>query len=395
MTPTTTVILGGGFGGLAAAHTLRSLLPKEHRITLVDQSPRFYVGATKTWVMLGDRTAEEITRKRDALLPQGVNFLHAEVQRIDPSRGEVVTSSGTLKADFLIIAMGANLNMAAVPGLDQAAQTFYTLDGAVNLRHVLEDFTEGELVMLIPRSPFKCPPAPYEAAMLLHSAFEQKGVRDRIRISIYTVEPAPMPTAGSEMGAFIRELVQTRDIAFHPLKQTKAVDGTRRAIVFEDGSEAKYDLLIAIPPHVAPRVVREAGLTNQAGWVPVDPKTMKVMAAESAIPIYAAGDITSVPLPGRYKPDVPLALPKAGVFAASHGMTAARQIAAAVLGKPVAEVFDGKGFCYIEVGDNQAVKGEGSFFELPHPQMSRHTPDKEQMQDKLQWVKNWLDGKIL
>ncbi len=395
MTSTTTLILGGGFGGLAAAHTLRSLLPKEHRITLVDQSPRFYVGATKTWVMLGDRTAEEITRKRDALLPLGVDFLQAEVQRIDPSRGEVMTSRGTLKADFLIIALGADLNMAVIPGLDQAAQTFYTLDGAVKLRHVLADFTEGELVMLIPRSPFKCPPAPYEAAMLLHAAFKQKGVRDRIRISIYTVEPAPMPTAGPEMGTFIRELVLTRDIAFHPLKQTKAIDGTRRSIVFEDGSEAKYDLLIAIPPHVAPRVVREAGLTNQAGWVPVDPKTMKVMAAESAIPIYAAGDITSVPLPGRYKPDVPLALPKAGVFAASHGITAARQIAGAILGKPSADVFDGKGFCYIEVGDDRAVKGEGSFFDLPHPQMSRHTPDTEQMQDKLQWVKNWLDGKIL
>ncbi len=388
------LILGGGFGGIAAAHTLRSLLPHEHTITLVSKSSQFIVGASKTWVMLGDKTEREITRNLKALLPAGVDFHQAEVQRINPSKGEVVTSTGTLRTDFLVIALGADVNSSAVPGLAEAAYSFYTLDQAVRLQDALTGFQEGDLVLLIPRTPFKCPPAPYEAAMLLDSFFRKKNLRDRIRISIYSVEPAPMPTAGPEMGAFVRGLVEQRNIAFHPLSPTKSVDPKRKTIMFENGREASYDLLIAIPPHESPRVVREAGLVNQAGWIPVDPKTLEVRIAESAIPLYAVGDVTALPLPGRFKSDVPLMLPKAGVMASAQGIVVAHRIAGTILRKPSSDAFDGKGFCYIETGDGRAVKGEGSFFELPHPVMTNQPPDEAQFKDKLDWVKAWLEGRV-
>jgi len=172
------------------------------------------------------------------------------------------------------------------------------------------------------------------------------------------------------------------------------VDPERRTVYFEDGSSASYGLLIAIPRHESPRIVRDAELVNESGWVPVDPKTMTVMRGQPSIPVFAVGDVTTVSLPGRYKPEMPLVLPKAGVFAASQGVIAARQIAGRILNEPVVETFDGKGFCYIETGDGTAVKGEGSFFELPHPVMNRQQPDKAQYQDKVQWVNKWLFGEF-
>ncbi|MBI2620585.1 MAG: NAD(P)/FAD-dependent oxidoreductase [Ignavibacteriales bacterium] len=388
-----TIILGGGFGGLAAAQTLRSLLPNKHTITLISKSSHFLVGAGKTWIVTANRRAAEIMCDLKSLIPRNVDFLQAEVQRISSSKAEVVTSAGTLRVDFLVIALGADLKMSAVPGLAESAYSFYTLDEAVRLGEMLDGFEAGDVVLLIPQTPFKCPPAPYEAAFLLNSMFMNRGIRDRVRLSIHTVEPAPMPTAGVEMSVVIRDLMEKCNIAYYPGNQTKSVDPAKKIILFQNGREVHYDLLIAVPPHEAPRVVREAGLLNQTGWIPVDPKTLKVDAPESAVPIFAVGDVTVLPLPGRYKADAPLVLPKAGVFAASQGVVAAHQIAAAVLGKPSPMDFDGKGFCYIEVGGNKAIKGEGSFFDLPHPVMKRRAPDEAQFRDKLEWVKSWLEGR--
>jgi sulfide:quinone oxidoreductase len=189
-------------------------------------------------------------------------------------------------------------------------------------------------------------------------------------------------------------MLEERGITYRPLMKTVRVDATTRHIHFEDGSEARYDLLVAIPPHVAPAAVRGAGLTNESGWIPVDPKTMRVKKQEQGNPLYAIGDITTVQLPGKYKPDVSLVLPKAGVFAASQGETAAKQVAASILGKESADEFDGKGFCYIEVGGERAIRGDGSFFELPHPIMNKRLPDQDQYRDKLAWVEQWLSGKM-
>ncbi len=384
MPATTTLILGGGFGGIAAANALRRLLPPEHAIVVVDRAADFHVGAGKTWIALGERKYAEIARPRAGLLAPGVDCAQAAVTALELAARRVVTGQGPLRFDHLVIALGADLNLAAVPGLAEAAHTFYTVDGAERLRPALERFAGGDLVLLIPRVPFKCPPAPYEAAMLLHAAFAARGLAGKARIAIWTVEPAPMATAGPEMGQYIRGELAERGIDYRTQQRTVRVDAAARRVVFEDGAEARYDLLVAVPPHEAPQVVRDAQLAGPSGWISVDPQTLRVKGAEGEV--YAVGDVTAVPLPGRYKPDVALALPKAGVFAEAQGRVVAHQIAAKLLGAAPRETFDGVGYCYLETGGGRAVKADGSFFELPHPVMRKQPPDEAQLRDKLDWV---------
>lgn len=386
-----TLILGGGFGGLAVANALRAELPEAHAITVVDAAERFFVGAGKTWMMLGERTFEQISQSRAALLEPGIRLIEARVDAIDVEGGHVAVGDEELAWDHLVIALGADLDMTRVPGLAEAAHTFYTVEGAERLAFELAQFAEGDLVILIPAAPFKCPPAPYEAAMLLHGALEARGVRDRVRMSVHTVEGAPMATAGPAMGQFIRDQLAARGIAFHPKRATAAVDGAARRVLFEDGAEAPYDLLIAVPPHVAPEVVRAAGLVDAWGWIPVDPLTLRVQSPGGLEGVFAIGDVTTLPLPGRFNPDARLVLPKAGVFAQAQGRVVADQIAAALLGRDPRLAFDGLGYCYLETGDRRAVRAEGSFFELPHPVMASRAADEAQYQDKLDWVARLLE----
>lgn len=389
MAATTTLILGGGFGGISAANALRRRLPAGHRIVLIDKAPTFHFGATKPWVMLGQKTVAEVSHSREALRSRGIDLMETKIQRIDMPKGEITTSQDVLRGDFLIVALGADYDMTLVPGLERAAHEFYTLEGAVRLRDRLRDFNHGDLVMLIPRAPFKCPPAPYEGAMLIHHALQERGVRDGVRIAIYTVEGAPMATAGPEMGKFIRDHLASRSISYHPAKKTVSVDAQRHTIKFDDGNEVNCDLLVAVPPHVAPAVAHEAGLVNQSGWIPADSRTLKVSADSGFHSVFAIGDVAVVPLPGRYKPDMPLVLPKAGTMADAQGQVVAAQIASQVLGGS-SEEFDGVGTCYIETGGQCAVKGEGHFFALPHPVMRASPPDSAQYQGKLAWMADWV-----
>ena len=249
-----------------------------------------------------------------------------------------------------------------VEGLEKAAHTFYTLDGAEKLRDAVKSFTGGDLVVVVPRAPFKCPPAPYEMMLLLHSLFssqsQSKHIRAKTNMRVYTVEPAPMSTGGPEAGAFIRQQLTESKIDFHPnvklsrvllsdSSQSDSSDGKTlektsvktsvKTLVFEDGSTAVCDgLLIAVPPHQAPRAVLDSGLAGPSGYIPVD-RRMRVLRpvppgpsssssaqgpASSTVAssrLYAIGDVTSVPLPGRFRPEVPLSLPKAGAFAIKQG----------------------------------------------------------------------------
>lgn len=382
---TQTVILGGGFGGLAAANALRRALPGAHAVTMIDPTRRFLVGAGKTWVMLGERKFEEVSADRARLLEPGVALLAAEATAIDLAGRTVQTTAGSVRWDYLVIALGATLRLDAVPGLD-GAHTFYTVEGAEKLRPVLADFTDGEIALLIPKAPFKCPPAPYEAAMLLHEYFAKRGRGEAVRLKLYTVEGTPMATAGPEMGQYIRGELASRGIGFFPQKAVARVDQGGRKIEFADGTSAGFDLLIAVPPHEAPAIVKAANLLGPSGWIAVDPKTLEVKAVPTEGRVYAVGDITSVPLPGRFKPDVPLSLPKAGVMAAAQGEVVGQRIAAQINGQNPTAVFAGEGFCYLELGGACAVKANGAFFSLPHPVMNKQPPSAEQLADKLAWV---------
>jgi sulfide:quinone oxidoreductase len=384
MAGTKTVILGGGVGGIVLANALRARLPKEHKIILIERAPTFHMGAAKTWVMLGERNARQVSTPLSRLKRRGIDVVQATIRRIDVAERAAETDHGRFQGDFLVIALGADYAMDSVPGLSEAAHTFYTLSGSERMRSVWKEFDGGDVVVLISRAPFKCPPAPYEAAMLLQHDLQRRGLAGKARIHLYTLEGTPMATAGPEMGAYIRKSLEERGIGFHPLKRTRSVDAGRKVVTFEDGSEARYDLLVAVPPHVAPQCVRDSGLTNAAGWIPVDPKSLRLASGPDGV--YAVGDVTVVPLPGRFKPDSPLVLPKAGVFAQGQALTVASHIAAEVEKKGAGEPYAGKGFCYIEVGDRHAVRGDGSFFELPHPKMTHGVPDLMQYEQKRQWV---------
>jgi sulfide:quinone oxidoreductase len=386
----TTILLGGGFGGLACARALRVRAPRDHRILLIDRSPVFVVGAAKTWVMLGERRADEVMKTRAALVPEGVEWLREEVRRLDPAARRVETDRGAHVADHLVIALGAELDMAAVPGLDEAALTFYTLDGAARTHAALASFRGGRLALFVPRIPFACPPAPYEAAFLLHALLERRGIRAATQLDVWTVEKAPMGTAGPDMGRMMIGQLEARGIGFHGSKLAASVDPKSRVIRFEDGSDAGYDLLLAVPPHRVPRILVDAGLAESGGWVRVDPKTLEVRAP-GVTNVYAVGDSAGVALPGRFDPGAPpLALPKAGVFAAGEGETVAAEIAARLAGGPDSAPFEGRGFCYVETGGRRAIRADGDFFAEPHPLMAAKEPTEEQFRDKVAWIESWL-----
>jgi sulfide:quinone oxidoreductase len=388
---TTTLILGGGFGGIATARHLRSLLPPEHRIVLISKTKSFQIGATKTWVMLGETEPAKVTRDINVLGKHGIEVINSEITDISPKELTVTTANGELEADFIVMALGAELNMGLVPGLPGAAETFYTREGAVRLRGVLQNFKGGKIVLLIPKLPFQCPPAPYEGAMLLHSYFQGRGLGDKTSIDIYTTEKAPMSTAGPAIGKYVVERLTERSIGFQTQQQVASVDGSTKAVVLADGTRIPYDLLIAIPPHTSTKVAKESGLVNEGGWVPVEPQTLEIKNSPSPNRVYAIGDMTSVPLPGRFMPDMPLVLPKAGVFAEQQGIVVAEQIAAHIMDRKTEAVFDGKGFCYIEIGGGKALRGDGSFFESPNPTMIPREPDAAQLAEKKVWVKEWME----
>ena len=383
------LILGGGFGGIATANTLRRRLPAQHAITVIDHAPRFHVGAGKPWVMLGERTSAEISAERAVLLEPGVEFLPSEILQLDVAGRRVVTAAGPRPWDFLVIALGAALRPEAVPGL-AGAHTFYTVEGAEKLRPVLAEFTQGEIVLLIPKAPYKCPAAPYEAALLLQNFFARRGQSAAVKVNVYTVEGAPMATAGPEMGAFIRAQLSNQGIRFFPQKSVVRVDPGARRVEFADDTSVAYDLLMCVPPHEAPAVVRAAQLTGPSGWIPVDPLTLEATAAAGAGRVFAIGDVTTVPLPGRFKPDVGLVLPKAGTMAEAQGEVVARRIADLVSRRVPTATFDGQGFCYLETGGGCALKGEGSFFSLPHPVMTKQPASVAEMAGKLAWVAQHL-----
>ena len=386
----TTLILGGGFGGIVTARLLRGALPASHKIQLISQSRTFQIGATKTWVMLDLVSPESVTRSLDVLGKSGIEVLNTDIQKIDPESLTVTTAAGNLRGDYLVIALGAGLDMSAVPGLKEAAETFYTRDGAVRLRGVLKEFQGGRIVLLIPKLPFQCPPGPYEAAMLLGSHLRERGLSDKTTIEIHTVEKSPMATAGPEIGAFIKDRLAERGIGYFPQTQVARVDGASKSVVTSDERSIPYDLLIAIPPHNAPAAVRDSGLCGASGWVAADSQTLEMAASPKAGRVFAVGDVNSVALPGRHAPDVPLVLPKAGVFAERQGMVAAGRIAAHVLGREPEEIFGGEGFCYIELGSGQALRGDGNFFALPRPTMTPSESSAALLAEKRAWVDGWM-----
>jgi sulfide:quinone oxidoreductase len=365
MSAQTVVILGGGVGGLVAANELARRLPDAHRIVLVERSGRHAFAPSFLWLMTGHRRPAQIIRDLRTLVPRRVEIVQAEVQSIDWANRRVETEGRAVSYDHLVIALGAELAPEAIPGLTEAAHTFYTLDGTERLQGALRDFDGGTVAVVVSALPYKCPGAPHEAAMLLGDYFRRRGLRGKVDLHLFTPEPQAMPVAGPELGAAVSGMLDSRGIAFHPSHKLTAVHPEARELVFDGRPAARYDILVAIPPHRGPHVVREAGLTNEAGWVPVDRRTLATPRER----VYAIGDVTAIPIPGRWKSDVPLMLPKAGVFAHEHARVVAQRIAAEVSGTAVQLDFCGDGYCMLEAGEDLAGFAFGNFFAEPSPEI--------------------------
>ena len=361
----TIVILGAGVGGLVAANELRQHLPRQHRVVLVEKNAQHAFAPSFLWVMTGDRKPEQITRPVRKLVRSGVEVMEAEAHGIDIQTQRVETSEGSLTYDYLIVALGAELAPEGIPGLADAAQTFYTFEGTIKLRDALGAFTGGTVAVVVSAMPYKCPGAPHEGAMLIADSFRRRGLRDKVEVHLFTPEPQPMPVAGPALGDAVKQMLEAKGIAFHPLHKLTAVNSEAHELLFEGQPPVGYDMLVAIPPHRSPRLVREAGLVNEAGWVPVDHATLATQHEN----VYAVGDVTAIPIPGRWKPDVPLMLPKAGVFAHDQARTVARRVAAEINGTRVQDTFCGDGYCMLEAGEDLAGFAFGNFFAEPSPEV--------------------------
>jgi sulfide:quinone oxidoreductase len=373
------LILGGGSGGLAAAGRLKELLGDKISVTVIDKQRSFVLGFSLLRVMTGEKTEQEVTVPKEKVSQKGIKFINTEVNGIDIKNGIVRTGQGEFAYDYLVIALGAELAPERVPGFASAFH-MYTLEDAKKLRDALSSFRGGSIRLIVSSTPFKCPPAPYEAAMLIDYYLRSKGLRDKSDIQIFTPEPLPMPIAGPEVGNTVVSMLNEKGIGFHNNTKVSLMDGDSKQIVFENGTREKYDLLIAIPPHTSPKVVREnAGdLADTSGWISVDPKNMQTKHDR----VYAIGDVAAVKLPSG------MMLPKAATFAFGQAEIVASNIASSVLGTETRS-WDGFGECFIETGAGIAGYGSGSFYSSPKPVINLQIPSKELRERKDAWGNYW------
>lgn len=380
----TIVILGGGVGGVVAARELRKRLPRQHRVVLVDREREHLFAPSLLWLMVGLREADSIKRPLKHLERKGIEVRLGEVEKIDPETRQVTVAGEPLEADYLIVALGAELAPETVPGLQAAGHNFYTQAGAEGLRAALQSTRKGRIVVLTAAPAYKCPAAPYEAALLIDADLRKRGLRDAVTVDVYAAEPGPMGVAGPEMSGAVKQLLEAKGIPYHPEHQVKTVDAAARRLEFVNGAQADFDLLAYVPPHRAPRVVRESGLASESGWISVDRHTLETRFAG----VYAIGDVVSIPLK-LGKP-----LPKSGVFAHGQAVVVAKNIASVIAGRAGGERFNGHGECFIEIGGGKAGFGSGDFYAEPKPLLTVRAPSRRLHLGKVLFEKLWLYTKL-
>ena len=384
MTNKTVVVLGGGVGGLSVANDLRRRLGRKHDVLVVDKTGGHVFWPSLLWLQVGLREPNVITKKLERLLKKGIDVVRGEVESIDPATKRVGVGGKIIDSDYLVVSLGAQLAPGKVPGLEEAGHNLYSLEGSI----AVWDFCRGmggeprgtKLTVLVAGMPFKCPAAPYEAAMLLAHHAQNKHPETQASISLYSPEPGPMGVAGPVVSAGVKGMLAQRGVDYYPKHQIEKVDPGARILTFENGVEVSYDFLAYVPPHVVPKVVCEAGLAESGGWISVDRESM-----ETRFPgVFAIGDNTSIPL------EMGLPLPKAGVFAHRQAQAVAKTIAARINGRGREGTFDGHGLCFVETGGGRAGFGGGDFYALPLPQVKFHEPSRRWHLAKVLFEKRWM-----
>jgi sulfide:quinone oxidoreductase len=370
------LVLGAGFGGLELTTRLSEEFDGSVEIVLIDQSDAFVFGFSKLDVMFGRAVPSEVRHPYRDVVKPGVSFVQATVQSIDPVAKRVETDAGRFEGDVMVIALGADLDPAATPGLLEGGHEFYTVDGAFAARDVLAAFAGGRVIIGALSTPFKCPPAPSETALLLHDDLVDRGLRDDCEISLVIDFPRPIPPSPEASSALVTAFAE-RGIEWHPQREVCELDPSRKVAILRDGGEMAYDLFLGVPVHRAPAVVLESGMTVD-GWIPVDPLTL-----ETSFPgVYAVGDVAAV------------GTPRAGVFAEGQAAVAAERISALIRGTTTSAEYGGRGICYLEFGRDQVALVDVTFFGDQRTGSLRG-PSEEFAAEKVEFgssrIKRWFD----
>jgi sulfide:quinone oxidoreductase len=358
------LVLGAGFGGLELATILSDRLGDGVDVALIDKNDAFVFGYAKLDVMFG-RTAPDAVRLayRDIAKP-GVRFLQQTITAIDPEARRVHTDAGVHEADFLVVALGADYDFEATPGLAEGESEFYSVAGAERLREVLPGFSQGRAIVGVCGAPFKCPPAPSEAALLLHDYLSQRGIRDDCEISLVMPFGAPVPPSPDTSAALLEAFTE-RGIEFVAGRRIRSLDLAHGVAVLDDGTELPCDLFLGVPKHRAPDVVLESGMSED-GYVPVESRTL-----ETRFPgVYALGDVATI------------GVPKAGVFSEGAARVVAASLVAQLQGGERPGAYDGRGACYVEFGAGRVGRVDVDFLSGPTPTGTYHEPSAALVAEK-------------
>ena len=363
------LILGAGFGGLELATCLSEAAADAVDVTLLDRNDSFFFGFSKLEVMLGRQSAADVRLPYRDVAKDAVEFRRETVVGIDPVARRVETDVGTHDADFLVVAMGADYDIAATPGLEEGGYEYYSLAGAERLRDALADFEGGRVLVSVLGQPFKCPPAPFEGSFLLHEYFTQRGIRDAVQMATTFPMQRPVPVTGPVSQMF-RDALASRGIEELPQHLVTSIDPAARIARLATAETLRYDLFVGIPVHRAPEPLAASGLAVNS-WVPVDQTNLR-----TAFPhVYALGDVCTGPR----------TVAKAGIFAEAAARVVADDIMAEISGGHPPGPYEGSGVCYAEFGGGLVSKVEVNFLRGDSPAADRHDPSREFAAEKTQF----------
>ncbi len=372
---TRVVVLGAGFGGLELTTILSDAFGSDIDIVLIDKGDSFIFGFSKLDVMFGRKPPDEVRHPYKDIVKPGVRFLQTTIRSIDAAARRVTTDAGTFDADVLVVALGADYDVAATPGLVAGGHEFYSVDGATALRDVLPHFERGRAIVGVCGKSFKCPPAPSETALLLHDYLSARGRREATDISLVMPFGTPIPPSPDTSRAILSAF-EERGIKFIKDNLVKALDPSRKVAMLSDGSELPYDLFLGIPVHRVPQVVVDSGLAaHPHDWVPVNKQTL-----ETRIPgVYAVGDVNGV------------GTPKAGVFAEGSARVVAESIIAKLRGGTPPGAYTGRGACYVEFGHGQVGRVDVDFLSGPKPTGTFQAPSEALVAEKVRFGSSRLE----
>jgi len=353
------VILGAGFGGLELASRLSDSLADQVRVTLIDRNDAFTFGFAKLGILFDGKHAAEVAIPYTELAKPGVEFRQEHITAIDPATRRVTTDQGTYDADILVVALGAEYDVDATPGFAEGGLEYYSIAGAERMRDSLPAFTGGTILIGVLGQPFKCPPAPFEGAFLLHDQLVARGIRDQTEIRVIAPMAAPVPVTPEVSQQFLDELA-AREIEYVGKQRVVELDPSAREAVLESGERLPYDLFVGIPIHRVPDVVAESGLTEN-GWVAVDRDNLLTRFPD----VYAVGDVVGIPMA------------KAGVFAENAAGVVADNLIARLRGDTHERRYEGDGNCYLEFGSGRVAKVEANFLGGPAPTARLVGPSEE------------------